>query len=84
MKANPQVSKRLYKGINLEKSNATLHFLDGAHVILVVQNQDRKLAELHFKLGLVLQFLQKPQEALNEVDAAIAICTKCLQPVRNI
>lgn len=45
-----------------------------------MQAQDRKLAELHFKIGLVLQFLQMPEEALNEIEAAISLCSKCLQP----
>ena len=45
-------------------------------VLASLQKPDRRLAELHFKIGLTLQFLQKPEDALKEIEAAIEICKK--------
>ena len=52
-------------------------------MISLLQGPDRRLAELHFKIGLALQFLQKPEEALQEVDAAISICKQSLDALHS-
>lgn len=48
-----------------------------------LQENDRQLAGLHFKIGLTLQYLNQPSEALAEVQKAVKICQAALQGQKN-
>lgn len=49
-----------------------------------MQGNDRQLAELHFKTGLTLHFLNQPAEGLQEVRKAISICEAGLQDINTV
>ena len=49
-----------------------------------MQGNDRQLAELHFKIGLTLQYLNQPSEALNEVQKAVKICEAALGEQKKV
>ena len=51
---------------------------------MVVQGNDRQLAELQFKIGLTLQYLNQPSEALTEVQEAVKICEAAFQEQKQV
>ena len=41
----------------------------------VLQADDRRIAEAHYKLALTLHFLEDPEKALQHAKKAVSVCT---------
>lgn len=48
-----------------------------------MQEDDRQLAALHYKMGLALQSMDRPSEALVEIKVAKRICQERLDNLRK-
>ena len=44
-----------------------------------LQADDRRLAELHYKMALTLQYLDQPEDALKEIK--VSLCSAATKPL---